>query len=42
MSYVLAGYGITLLALGGYAARVIRRGRALARAVPPVQSPPRW
>ncbi|MDQ1373628.1 MAG: hypothetical protein QOJ09_966 [Actinomycetota bacterium] len=42
MSYVVAGYGITLVALGGYAWRVIRRGRALARALPPEQSPSSW
>lgn len=29
--YVLAGYGITLGALGLYALRVVRRGRALSR-----------
>lgn len=29
--YVLAGYGITVAALGLYALRVLRRGRALAR-----------
>ena len=38
MNYVLAGYGITLVVLGGYAWRVVRRGRALARALPPEQS----
>jgi CcmD family protein len=42
MSYVFAGYGITFVALGGYALRVIRRGRALARALPPEPSPPAW
>ena len=31
MSYVYAGYGVTLLALGGYALRVVTRGRALRR-----------
>lgn len=29
--YVAAGYGVTLLTLGAYALRVLRRGRALAR-----------
>lgn len=33
--YVLTGWGIALLALGGYAARTLRRGRALAEQVPP-------
>ena len=28
MSYVLAGYGITLVALGGYATWVLRRARS--------------
>ena len=27
--YVAAGYGVTLLGLGGYAAHLLRRGRAL-------------
>ena len=27
--YVAAGYGVTLLGLGGYAAHVLRRSRAL-------------
>ena len=31
MSYVIAGYGATILGLGGYAAWVVRRGRALER-----------
>lgn len=31
MSYVWAGYGVTLGALGLYAAYVVRRGRALSR-----------
>lgn len=29
MSYVLAGYGLTVAMLGGYAWRVLRRARAL-------------
>jgi heme exporter protein D len=33
MTYVLAGYGITLVVLVLYAARVIVRGRTLARTV---------
>ena len=35
MSYVLAGYGITLGVLAAYAGRLLVRGRTLARAVPP-------
>ncbi|MBW3574928.1 MAG: heme exporter protein CcmD [Actinobacteria bacterium] len=31
-AYVLAGYGITLATLALYSLRVLRRGRALARA----------
>jgi heme exporter protein CcmD len=31
MSYVWAGYGITLAALGGYTAWLLRRGRKLGR-----------
>ena len=42
MTYVLAGYGVTFVVLGGYAVRVIRRGRALARALPPEPAPPSW
>lgn len=32
-AYVLAGYGVTLVTLAAYALRVVRRGRALSRAV---------
>lgn len=31
MSYVLAGYAVTLGGLGAYAVWVVRRGRALTR-----------
>jgi hypothetical protein len=31
VSYVVAGYGATLLGLGAYATWVVRRGRALER-----------
>jgi hypothetical protein len=31
VSYVYAGFGITLVAIGGYAAWVLHRGRALTR-----------
>lgn len=30
MGYVIAGYGVTLAALGGYAWRILRRSRDLA------------
>ena len=32
MSYVFAGYGITIVAIGGYAARLAWRQRMLTRA----------
>jgi heme exporter protein CcmD len=35
VSYVWAGYIVTLVVLLAYAARVVLRGRALARAVAP-------
>jgi len=35
MSYVYAGYGITFIVLVLYALRVLARGRALRRALPP-------
>ena len=31
MTYVLAGYGATVVGLGGYAVWVVRRARALDR-----------
>jgi len=31
MNYVLAGYGVTLVAIAGYAGWVLRRGRLLSR-----------
>ena len=31
MSYVYAGYGITLVALGGYALRLVTRERSLRK-----------
>ena len=34
MSYVYAGYGVTFAAVALYAVRVLRRGRALRRALP--------
>ena len=34
-AYVAAGYGVTLLGLGGYAANVLRRSRALRGRVAP-------
>jgi hypothetical protein len=35
VSYAVAGYAVTFVALVGYAARVITRGRRLARTLPP-------
>jgi hypothetical protein len=32
VSYVIAGYGVTLITLGAYSLWVVRRGRALSRA----------
>lgn len=40
VGYVVAGWTIPLLILGGYAARTLRRGRTLARQVPPEHQ--RW
>ena len=34
VGYVAAGWGITLLALGAYALRTVRRGRSLSDRVP--------
>ncbi len=33
--YVIAGYGVTVGVLAAYALRVVRRGRALLRSLPP-------
>jgi CcmD family protein len=38
--YLIAGYGVTFLALGAYAWRVVARGRALSRELPPEER--RW
>jgi len=38
--YVAAGWGLSLTALGLYAFRTVRRGRALAAKVPPEER--RW
>jgi hypothetical protein len=38
--YIAAGYGLTGLAIAIYAWRVVRRGRELARALPPEEI--RW
>jgi heme exporter protein CcmD len=38
--YVGAGYGICFVVLAGYALRTVRRGRAVARQVPPEER--RW
>jgi heme exporter protein D len=40
VGYVAAGWGISLLALGAYALRTVRRGRSLAARVPPEER--RW
>lgn len=37
MSYVVAGYGVTLLTLAGYVWRVVHRSRTLSRSLPPEQ-----
>lgn len=39
-NYVVIGYGASVLALGGYAIRTLRRGRRLSRQVPPERR--RW
>ncbi len=38
--FVVAGYGAALVALGGYALWTLRRGRRLAKLVPPEER--RW
>ena len=35
VGYVAAGWGITLVTLAGYALLTVRRGKALAKRVPP-------
>ena len=40
VGYVAAGWGIALAVLAGYALRTVRRGKALARQVPPEER--RW
>ena len=35
MGYVYLGYAVTLVALGGYAIRILVRGRRLSRSLPP-------
>ena len=35
VGYLVAGWGLSLLAVGGYALRVVLRGRKLAQRVPP-------
>ncbi len=39
--YVAAGYGVTLITLGAYALRILRRGRVLTRSAsePTVPAP---
>lgn len=38
--YVIAGYGFAALAIGGYTAHIVRRGRRLSKQVPPEKR--RW
>lgn len=33
--YIIAGYAATVVVLGGYALRLVARGRRLSRQVPP-------
>ena len=40
MGYVAAGYSITAVVLAGYVVRMMARGRALSKRVPPEQR--RW
>jgi hypothetical protein len=35
MGYVYLGYGVCFAGLGGYAVRVLLRGRKLSRTLPP-------
>jgi heme exporter protein CcmD len=35
VNYVYAGYGVTFVVLALYALRIVLRGRALRRALPP-------
>ena len=34
MTFIVAGWGVTLVALGGYTASLLLRGRRLSRQVP--------
>ena len=34
LGYLMAGWGISLVVLGGYAVRLVRRGRSLIALVP--------
>ncbi|MDQ1396810.1 MAG: hypothetical protein QOG64_2069 [Acidimicrobiaceae bacterium] len=38
MSYVIAGYGISLAALTAYTWRTLHRGRVLSRSLPPTET----
>ncbi len=40
VGYIAAGWGISLVALGVYAVRIVRRGKVLAQQVPPQER--RW
>jgi hypothetical protein len=40
LRYLVGGWGLSLLAIGGYSLRVVLRGRKLASRVPPEER--RW
>lgn len=40
MTFIVAGWGVTLTVLGGYAVALLMRGRRLSRQVPPERR--RW
>jgi hypothetical protein len=40
MTFIVAGWGVSLAVLGGYAASLVLRGRRLSRQVPPERR--RW
>ncbi|MBV8161946.1 MAG: hypothetical protein JO265_13565 [Acidimicrobiia bacterium] len=42
VGYLIAGYGATFAALALYAAWILGKKRALARALPPEERDPRW
>jgi len=42
VGYLIAGYGVTFVALASYAAGIVGKKRALARELPPEERDPRW